>query len=169
MRVFTRFSDILRTTHSVWKFPKKSHFTILRAKRATFIFILNIFEFSRQKSTLESKSTILMTFGAKIQIFQKLTIKLKKIIKIVSFEFSRQKGIFSGSFTNFWNIWIFAPKLIRILLIHSNVDFWRENSNISTKKINVARFARKIVKWDFFRDFQTLWLSSLFSSLRLGN
>ena len=39
---------------------------------------MDIFEFSRQKSTLESKSTILMIFGAKIQIFQKLTIELKK-------------------------------------------------------------------------------------------
>ena len=57
---------------------KKSHFTISRAKRATFIFLVDIFEFSRQKSTLESKSTILMIFGAKIQIFQKLTIELKK-------------------------------------------------------------------------------------------
>ena len=28
------------------------------------------------------------------------------------------------------------------------------------KKINVAHSARKIVKWDFFRDFQTLWLLS---------
>ena len=58
---------------------KKSHFTILRAKRATFIFLVDIFEFSRQKSTLQSKSTILMIFGAKIQIFQKLTIELKKM------------------------------------------------------------------------------------------
>ena len=43
-----------------------------------FIFLVDIFEFSRQKSTLESKSIILMIFGAKIQIFQKLTIELKK-------------------------------------------------------------------------------------------
>ena len=54
--------------HSVWKSPKKSHFTISRAKQATFIFLVDIFEFSRQKSTLESKSIILMIFGAKIQI-----------------------------------------------------------------------------------------------------
>ena len=36
------------------------------------------------------------------------------------------------------------------------MDFWRENSNIFKKKINVARFARKIIKWEFLRDFQTL-------------
>ena len=34
--------------------------------------LLNIFEFSRQNSTSESKGVILMIFGAKIQIFQKL-------------------------------------------------------------------------------------------------
>ena len=51
-----------------------------RAKRATFTFLVDLFEFSRQKSTLECKSTILMIFGAKIQIFQKLTIELKNAI-----------------------------------------------------------------------------------------
>ena len=77
MQIKARF--ILLITHRtiVFENHEKSHFTILRAKRATFIFYVNGFEFSRQKSTLESKSTILMIFGAKIQIFQKLTIELK--------------------------------------------------------------------------------------------
>ena len=64
--------------------------------------------------------------------------------------FTPKNTFFSSSIVNFWYIWIFAQKIIKIVLLDSNVDFWRENSNISTKKINVARFAREIVKWDFF-------------------
>ena len=48
----------LKYFHSVWKSPKMSHFTIMRAKRATFIFIVTIFDFSRQKS----KCSILVLF-----------------------------------------------------------------------------------------------------------
>ena len=40
----------------------------------------------------------------------------------------------------------------------ANVDFWRKNSNIFNFDINVTRFARNDVKWDFLRDFQTLFL-----------
>ena len=40
-----------------------------------------------------------------------------KIMKIVSFEFSRQKWHLSSSIVNFWNIWIFAPKIINFFKI----------------------------------------------------
>ena len=35
--------------------------------------------------------------------------------------------------------------------------FGAKNSNFFTLKLNAARFARKVVKWDFLSDFQTLW------------
>ena len=34
-----------------------------------------------------------------------------------------------NTFGNSWNIWIFAPKIIKIAHVDSNDDFWRENSN----------------------------------------
>ena len=37
-------------------------------------------------------------------------------------------------------------------IVDSNVDFWRENSNITTEWENT-------VKLDFLRDFPTLWHS----------
>ena len=40
-------------SHNVWKLSKKVSFSTLRAKRAPFLFKLNVFELSRQKSILE--------------------------------------------------------------------------------------------------------------------
>ena len=59
---------------------------------------------------------------------------VQKVASTISlrFEFSRQK----------W--------------LDSNADFWRENSNMCNSKLNVARFARNVIKWDFLSDFQPL-------------
>ena len=35
--------------------------------------------------------------------------------------------------------------------------FGAKNSNFFNLKLNAARFAHKVVKWDFLSDFQTLW------------
>ena len=55
--------------HVVCKSPKKSHFITLRAKRATFVYKITIFEFSHQNSKYEFKVAISTIFGAKIQMF----------------------------------------------------------------------------------------------------
>ena len=44
------------------------------------------------------------------------------------------------------HIWIFAPK---IPITYSRLSF-------GNFEINLARFARNLVKWDFLSDFQTL-------------
>ena len=44
-------------------------------------------------------------------------------------------------------------KNVSFLDFRSKNDFWRENSNIFVLKINYARYARNIVKWDFLWDF----------------
>ena len=46
--------------------------------------------------------------------------------------------------SHFWNL----------LINYVQCRFWRENSNL---RINLARFARIVVKWDFIRIFQTMW------------
>ena len=53
----------------------------------------------------------------------------------------------------FLNIWIFALKMAKITPVGSNVGFWRENSNISYLKVNVARFARDVGKLRFLGCF----------------
>ena len=43
--------------------------------------------------------------------------------------------------------------MAKITPVGSNVGFWRENSNISYLKVNVARFARDVVKLIFLGCF----------------
>ena len=53
-------------------------------------------------------------------------------------------------------ILIFVPKVAKSH-VGSNVDF-RKKFKCFDLKINVARFARNVVKWDIFGDFQTMWI-----------
>ena len=56
---------------NVWKSLKKPHFGKMQAKRANFIFKMNIFEFLRQNTTLESTSDILIIFCNKVDFLQR--------------------------------------------------------------------------------------------------
>ncbi len=68
--------------------------------------------------------------------------------------------------TNFWpfktdlsgnSVW---PQALGFQKLAKLEHFWHFfNELLSTQKVNVARFARN-VEWDYFCDFQTLWLLS---------
>ena len=56
------------------------------------------------------------------------------------------------SYSKFWNIWIFALKIIKIAPLNYDGDFLRENSNIFKKieKVFVLTFSDCILKKYYF-------------------
>ena len=59
--------------------------------------------------------------------------------------------------------------MAKITPVGSNVGFWRENSNISYLKVNVARFARDVVKLIFLGCFFKLCATAAVSLSLVGH
>ena len=138
-----------RCLYSVWKSLKKSHFTLLVAKK--------------QKSTLEStfwreNSNIwhiydingkIDIFGVKIQMSHFWVINKQCLQKNVIDKKTKQNTVF-GNLQKYL-IWIFTPKMTTFRF--PMLSFSAKNSNIVCLKINIARFVHNVVKWDLLTDF----------------
>ena len=67
-----------------------------------------------------------------------------------------------------FQFWHFLLKLTCLVALFDSSNwtiFGIFNELLSTQNVNIARFARNI-KWDFFYDFQTMWVDLNFSPFR---